>query len=152
MCRCGTFFGIALASGILSFWTVQPSSILYPMFCDLGITGLWQCTRLPLSINLCISNPWQSTCCFQLTLLWKCLAFSRAATSMLRIQVGSEILQSLLHVCMRVCMCVCECVHECVKKGVITNYFFSHALVYKPEIFHKSGACNKAYETVQSKV
>ena len=50
------------------------------------------------------------------------------------------------------CVYVCAYVYMSVsKKGVITNYSFSHALVYKPVIIHKSGTCNKAYETVQSK-
>ena len=133
-----------IASDNLSFWTVQLSSI-YLM--SASQVSAWQWTQLPLIINLllCISNSWHP------------LAASSCHGNALP-SPG----QLPVHICCvfwqldpsepPTCVCMCAYVYMSVsKKGVITNYSFSHALVYKPVIIHKSGTCNKAYETVQSK-
>ena len=129
-----------------SFWHSlilgSPTVIYIP---DVSFTVLLQCTRLPLSINLllCISNsrhPHAASSCHGNALpfpgqLPLCCVFW---------QLDPSEPPTCVYVCAYVYM-------SGPKKGVITNYSFSHALVYKPVIIHKSGTCNKAYETVQSK-
>ena len=123
-----------IASDNLSFWTVQLSSI-YLM--SASQVSAWQWTQLPLIINLlCISNsrhPLAASSCHGNALpspgqLPVCCVFWQLDPSE-----------------PPTCVCVCAYVYMSVsKKGVITNYSFSHALVYKSVIIHKSGTCNKA--------